>query len=653
MSKSLLLIFLLATIKFYSQENYNSESYKITLGDLSSKTFKKDSTANAFVIYEFGNSYVDKTNFRLTTEKKHKIKILNQEGFDQANIVIHLYNSDGGNSENVSEIIATTYNEFDGQVESTKLKEENIFKEVYDENHTIVKFTLPNIKPGSVLTYGYKITSPFMFKYHGWEFQGDIPKLYSQYNTSIPGYWDYHIKLVGGKKLAVNDSKIENTCLEVGRGGSADCTNSTYVMKDIPAFIEEDYSTTKQNYLARIDYELKTFTRADASVKHYTKSWKAVDKELRSDKDIGRQLRKSVDLEELLTPEIISETNPLKKAKAIYNYVQTHYMWNGDFKIFNDVSIKNLINSKSGNVSSINILLHNLLNESEIDAKPVFLSTRENGFPTILYPVLSDYNYLITRVTIGDKSYLLDATDKFLTFGQIPFRCLNQKGRLFDFKNESKWIDLKPNSKTATFVMAKFSLKENNQLVGKINMKQTGYHALSSKKTFFNNKDSYLNEIEDTHVNSEVLNFEAPKNNPNNPDFKANYELTHNLENIGGNIYLNPFLIKFFSENPFKLQERTYPIDFGYSDTYFYNMILDINNEYTIKELPKDVAFQLPNSTGSFVLSTKKVGSTINILFKINFNKPFYEPEYYDYLKEFMNLIVDAQNNSTILITKS
>ena len=106
----------------YSQENYNSEAYRVTLGDIEANTFKKDSTANALVIYESGNSHVDKNEYDLRTEEKHKIKILNREGFDNANVVIHLYNNKN-RKEKIKNILATTYNLIDGQVIKTQLQE--------------------------------------------------------------------------------------------------------------------------------------------------------------------------------------------------------------------------------------------------------------------------------------------------------------------------------------------------------------------------------------------------------------------------------------------------------------------------------------------------------------------------------------------------
>ncbi|GAA3569282.1 transglutaminase domain-containing protein [Snuella lapsa] len=646
----LFLLLLFTSLSVFSQTNNKEASYRTNLKELNMKVYEKDSTANALVLYEYGNSYVDQRDYDLITEKKFKIKLLNREGFDNATVTVHLYNNER-RSEKIEEIIATTYSLVNGNVETTKLSKENIFKERYNENYTLVKFTLPNIKEGSVITYSYKLISPFMYKYHGWEFQGDIPKLYSEYNTSIPANWTYNIKLVGAKKLTTNTSDIKKNCLSVSGGGHSDCAISKYVMKDIPAFIEEDYMTSESNYLSRIDYELMTFKGFDGSIYNYTKTWEAVDKELKTDPNIGKQLYKSISVEDLLSKTIIDEQDELKKANAIYKYVQEEYTWNEEYKIFKDVSVKDLIKNKSGNISSINILLHNLLKSCKINVKPVLLSTRENGLPTKIYPVISDFNYLIVQATINDKTYLLDATDKFLSFGQIPFKCLNQYGRLLDLKNGSKWIDIKPEKSSAVQYKATLSLNKTGNITGTVTSKRTDYYALKHKKSF-KNEENYLKNLEDNNPNIEITNHNVTRNE-SHPDFLENYDVKYLYDNAGNNIYINPFFIKLFKENPFKLQERTYPIDFGYESTYYYIMHIDYDEGYTVLEKPKDLNIALPNNTGQFIFSSTISNNSLNMLMRISIKESLFPSEYYPYLKAFFNKIIESQNNSVIVLQKT
>lgn len=636
----------------FSQENKDVPNFRVSISDLKMTSYAKDSTANVLVLYEQGNSYVNNQEYDLRTTEKHKIKIFNKEGFDQANITIYLYKKDVNRFEEVKNIIANTYNLEDGKVISTKLDENNIYKEEYNKNYTLVKFTLPNIKEGSVFTYSFTKTSPFMFKYKGWDFQGEIPKLYSEYCASIPAYWKYNTKLVGSKKLSIHESKTKKACLIISTGNKINCLDSRYAMENIPAFINEKHMTSKSNYLARIDYELKTYTSRHGTKYDYSKTWKTVDKDLKTDDNIGRQLLKSTKKEELLNSDIINETDALKKAQGIYKYVQENYTWNGDNKIFKDVSVKNLIKNKSGNVSSINILLHNLLKASKIKVKPILLSTRNNGFATKRYPVISDFNYLIVQATINKKNYLLDATDNYLSFGDIPFRCLNQYGRLLDFKNGSNWIDIKPNNSSHTSYNVELKINETSKLTGSVKTERTGYHALKSKKSYFSNKEVYIEKLENNSPYIEIINHES-SSNKTDTDFTESYQIEYTHDEKGETLYLNPFFYKFFSENPFKLQERNYPIDFGYRSTYNYTLKLNIGTNYSIIELPEDILLNLPNDTGLLSFSTKVIDNAINVFIKISFNETIYEPEHYSALKEFMSKVVDIQTNSIIVLKKN
>ncbi|MGS2725916.1 DUF3857 domain-containing protein [Psychroserpens sp. BH13MA-6] len=639
------------TAKLFSQSGFNSEGMEVTKQDLELNVYEKDSTARALVIYEFGKSYVDRETFRLNTEIKKKLKILNRNGFDKATETIHLYTPKGINKEKISKIVATVYNLEDGKVTKTKLNKDDIFEEVYREDQTLVKFTFPNIKVGSVITYSYELESPYMFKYKSWYFQDDIPKLHSEYRPSIPGNWEYHIKLVGGKKLYMNFSEIRKNCLHASGRGSSDCGDYIYIMKDIPAFIEEDYMTTKQNYLARIEYELKVFRGFDGRIDNITKTWKSVEGELKSDSSIGRQLKKSGAVKDLLSDDIATIKDPLEKAKAIYKFVQSNYTWNEEFRIFENVSIKDLIDEKSGSVSEINILLHNLMDVHDIEVKPVLLSTRRNGLATKIYPVISDFNYLIVQITVNDETYLLDATDNYLTFGQLPFRCLNQYGRLIDFKEGGYWIDIFPESLNLQKYLGQFSI-EDNTIKGKIEGTSSGYHALITKRKYFSNEETYL---EDYYVNQnndlQFLSHSSETTDKTSPEFKEIFDVEKPVDVVGETLYINPILMTFFDENPFKLQERTYPIDFGFKDTYLYTA--KINTEgYDVIEFPKQASIGLPNNSGTLLFNTNVEENSVVIYFKFNFKEAIYDAGYYPYLKNYFATIVDIEKNSLIVLKK-
>ena len=60
---------------------------------------------------------------------------------------------------------------------------------------------------------------------------------------------------------------------------------------------------------------------------------------------------------------------------------------------------------KTGNIGEINLSLYNSLKAADIDASLVVLSTRNNGLPTKLFPVIFHFNYVIVKAVINNKDY--------------------------------------------------------------------------------------------------------------------------------------------------------------------------------------------------------------------------------------------------------
>ena len=657
--KSIIIILCLTlSIGVLAQEEYNSSSNLVTKGDLNTNFFHKDSTANALVVYEMGNSYfktgrsvLDLNN--LHTEINKKVKVLNRDGFNEANVEILLYRTKK-EKEKISDIRATTYNLTNDEIITTTLKSSNIYEEEYNENYNIVKFTLPNIKEGSVITYSYKLTSPFIFKYHPWEFQSNIPKLHSEYHTNIPGTYIYNVKLVGDLEFHSKQQSIDKGCIRIGQSGSgAGCANSIYVMKDIPAFIEEDYMTTRENYLSRIDYELNTSKGFNGQINKYSKSWETVDKDLRSRSEFGGQLTKTTALKNMISVDVESEVDLLKRAQIVYDYIQQNYTWNGKYALFSNVSVSNIIKNKTGNSAEVNILLHNALKKADINVKPVILSTRKNGLATKIYPVISDFNYIIVQININDKTYFLDATEKQLSFGELPFRCLNQYGRLIDFKRFSKWVDIEAKNPSYTQHQVNYKLNNKGELSAKVQSRYSGYHSFSKKQSYFANPNAYLEKFEDQNAYLNIIDHSIESKNVNDKLFNETLNVTfEELNKVNDTYYIDPFIIKFFNKNPFKLQERSYPVDFGYKNSFLYTFEIEVDESYEIVDTPNNINMRLPENKGTFQMNAKIIGNKVMIYSKITLTDAIYPYYFYEGLKQFMSKVVESQTQSLIVVKK-
>jgi hypothetical protein len=105
------------------------------------------------------------------------------------------------------------------------------------------------------------------------------------------------------------------------------------------------------------------------------------------------------------------------------------------------------------------------LRDARLNAHPVLLSTRNNGLPSPLYPVPTDFNYVIARVKIGDNYYLLDATEDVYPFGLLPERCLNGMGRALG-PDSSQWAPRNATQRKKHVTMFKASLDEQGKITG-------------------------------------------------------------------------------------------------------------------------------------------------------------------------------------------
>lgn len=633
---------------FSFSQDYNA-TMSVHKNELKLTSYVKDSTASALVIYDYGNSYVDKNTFWLRTEIKQKIKILRTNGIERGEFEIKLYKGKSS-EEKIKSIKGTTYNLDNDRIIKTELTEDAIFEEENDD-YKLVKFVLPNVKVGSIITVSYETQSRFMTKFQPWYFQGQDPVLYSEYNTSIPGNYEYHIKLVGTLPFDTHDKRLEKRCIEGRANSYADCAVSKYVMKDIPAYKPEAFTTTSLNYTSRIEYELSVIKGFDGSVNKYTKNWDIVDRELKTDKDFGKQIGKKSLVKNILPNSISIIEDHLTKANAIYQFVLNNYKWNGKSERY-DVSVKNLIKEKVGSVFEINLLLENLLTSEGFKTFPVLMSTRGNGFATKIYPVLSDFNYIIVKTTIQGKDYFLDATDPYHSFGELPFRCLNQYGRLIDFDNESHWEPINVNGFSARTHRVEVVLSEDDLISGNIKSNFTSYHSNKFKQQYDENPVDYIDNKANNYNNIIITDHEVLDFDKTQPKFSESIDFSIEPEYIGNKIYLNPFIIKFFEENPFKLQERTYPIDFGYKDIYTYSLKIDVNDSFKILENPTSMQYALPENAGSLIFNTESKNNQIVVYFKVKFNNTLYSREFYPYLKTFMDKVVEIQNNTVIVLEK-
>jgi len=652
--RKLLLLFISSFFSVYCAAQ-NFEFGRITHDDNDFDKNKIDSSANAVVLKEFGTTSIqisDRTNStELFFEYHVKIKIYNKDGYNQANIVIPTY-KDGSREEIISSIKASTFNYENGRFVETVMDKNAVFSESRSKYTTLTKFTLPNIKDGSIIEYSYKLESPSLFNFKTWEFQTNIPKVYSEYLILIPAIYNYNVSLRGFYKLSDTKSELSRECLRIN-GTPIDCSKIWYIMKDVPAFVEEDFMTASSNFKSAIYFELSDQITTTGAKINYTKSWRDVDYELTSDKNFGSQMKRKDVYKDLLPAILKSTTDDLSKAKAIYNYVKNQIKWNRYYGKYSEDNIKKALDMRSGNVADINLNLIAALSAANLDAEAVILSTRDNGTVNKLFPIISNFNYLVAKVNIGEKSYLLDATEPLLPFGLLPLRCINDQGRVINLKKASYWIDLTASQKSSTSYILQGKLNIDGRITGTIITHSTGYEAFNKRNTIIKNNgvDEYVEKLDESMSKIKILKHEIKNIDSVENTLTEIYDIDFApLPNADKDeLYFNPFFINPITKNPFNLTSRTYPVDLGSTSDQRIIINLELPGKYELKDKPKDLAIGLPNTGGKYLLKTTMEDNMISFSQIMQFNKATYMPEEYLYLKEFYSKIIQNQKAELLL----
>lgn len=642
---SLLLILLFSTIVF-AQKNKIPKLNKTTTDELKMSLYDKDSNAVAVVLHESANLYLDPAfDYKTRTDFYYRIKILDKKGFEKATISIDSYDK-----KQVIDIKGITYNlSINGSIQRNTLEKENIFETDHPNKWKSTKFTMPNIKEGSVIEYSYSTISPYL-TIDDWYFQSDIPKIKSEFDAAILGNYQYNIRIIGPLKLDKDKPTIDKNCVYIDGLGQGACVKYSYAMYNIPAFEEEEFMLSKKNYVSRLSFDLKKYTSPRGVIQDYTSTWKDADKKLKSIFFNNQTTKKSF-FKRNLPETILTISNTLERTQKIYDFIQNHYTWNGKNWNSEDESVKESFSTKSGSAGEINLSLYNSLKAADIDANLVVLSTRKHGIPTKLYPIIFDFNYVIVKVIIEGKTYYLDATDKFLPFGQIPEKCLNGEAREINFNEESNWTTLVPKYKTFKSSTVRLTLNDEGVFEGNIKVDTHGYFATEKRKEISSiTEEKYLENYENKYSNIEVLDYKVLNlleiEKKLSEIFKVSIDSEEDLEN---KIRINPFTYNAIKSNPFKLKERNYPVDFGFPRSNNFYISIEFPKNYKLIQKPKNLALSLPNGGGRCIIKSTVKDNIINVYVRFSIFKKNFNPQEYFVLKEFYKKIIDTEKSYIIL----
>ncbi|MFL9843015.1 DUF3857 domain-containing protein [Flavobacterium rhizosphaerae] len=616
----------------------------VSIEELSEKRNPIDTTAAAAILFKRGKTTFTANDYwNVVYEVECRIKIYKKEGYERANQSISYWT--GGRSIRAFFSDAATYNLVDGKIEKTKLKGDGEFKEKVNDEFERIKITLPNVKEGSVIEFKYTKIVPYFNPISDWYFQYDIPAKYVEYEFAIPSYFDYNTYLSG----YVDVEKVKPV-MRYGRGGRFQ--EGVYIFKatNVKPFKDESYVNNIENYISVLKSELAS-TNFSSGKEKYATDWIAVAKKIYENDDFGRQLEFDNYFEEDLNALLVNkQASDEEKMQMIFKYVQHLMHWDGESAYRCEKGVKKAYKDKTGNAAEINLMLTAMLRYAGLNANPVLVSTRNNG--VALYPTRTAYNYVVAGIKNANGIILLDATSKYTTPGLLPLRALNWQGRMITKEGNTMEVDLMPGSRSREVINVSAVLAADGSINGTVRDQYMDHYAyLFRERHAGENEQAHTKRLEEKYDGIAIQSITVQNDKETDKTLIEQYDFSHNrvADVIGDNIYISPLLFFAQTENPFKQEEREYPVDisFPYYDRYQISII--IPEGYTVESLPKPLSLGMEQNIGAFRYTANHVNNMVQISVISEINYSNISNAYYKTLKDFFQKSIEKQSEKIVL----
>jgi len=647
----ILLSLILLTLFYSNAQEPPIEWEEIPISDLQMTEYPADTNATAVILCDYGISKIN-NDMGVDYERHTRIKILNEKGYDNGTRSIYLSTGRGG--ERLDDLEAITYSlDENGEVVETELDDDEIFEEEVTENRLKITFTMPALKPGCIIDLKYKVVAESVGYMKGWYFQDDEPTIWSEYRMIYPKKISFAIVKLGYEPFAIDDyseiTQVYTGSASAYLGKIADCNSYRWAVKNAPALRDEPYITTIMDYVNKIDVQLAGYV-SGSGVKRVLNDWPTLAEELLDDNNFGDKIDPG-EVKKLTTDITKDLTSPEEKMNAIYTWISKSIVWSERYTIFAYDDVDEVLEYKKGNIAEITFLLISMLESAGIKAEPVILSTRAHGTIQELYPIVSQFNYVIARAKIGSKIYFLDVSDPLRPINVLPERILNVRGLVIK-ENKPEWVQISSQETNSDKCLVNIKLNTDGSVDVNFEDKFGDYTGLHSREDFGDKKDldigKDLYDFESLGFTLDSLRIVCKDSIDQPLKIQAGISSV-NYSQIGGDlIYLNPCILHRLKENPFKVAQRKYPIDYSYPRSEVILVNIYLPDGYEVKEVYSDKTLSA-GSHASFKRQVQVQDNVIQILTKMDIKDSIISSKYYQQLKNFYTEIISAESEMLVI----
>jgi len=637
---------LLLSISFHLEAQIKEISFgEVPKEDLEMTEYAPDPSADA-VILENHASVSMRSNEKIVvmTDCHVRIKIINTDGLDYANVELPY-----GSDEKIIGLKAAAYNLEEGEVVESQVDRKSLYYEKTSRYRNTLRFSVPNVRPGTVIEYKYTHESPDYFTLYTLEFQQDIPVRRCNFQVEFPGYFEYKF-VPGGDLYGIKYNSGQrrilfgNTTVEGFTG--------TWKGNNIPAYREEPFGTGSDDYYARIGFELSKINVPGYYFEDVSPTYPKLSEKLLERTDFGEYIEKAGVVKAKaaeLKAEGGSETDILRR---IYTWVSGYMMWNGYSDFTASATMSKIHEDARGNAADINLMLLSMLRIAGLQADPIILSTREHGLVNPLFAIIQRFDHVAVAATADGKSFIIDATDPVRPFNMLPRECLNGQGWLVS-KLGGSWLTLSNGEHNGETVALELTLDEAGTLTGKADNIYESYDAWMVRKfCSLQGDEAYRDYMQSVNSQWKISDLQLENLEELEKPVIEKISLTiPNASDKGdGIMYLNPNLYGRMESNDYYADDRISVIDLACPSVKKYKCIITIPEGWTVAELPQSVNLKMDGGGAGFIYSITTDGKKVSLESEIKFTSVTFPPERYVSIRKFYSDII--RKHSEVIILK-
>lgn len=574
-------------------------------------------------------------DYEMLTERRIRIKILNDKGLDRANIIIPFYTKD--DYEHISKVEAYTFNFNQAGAEAPiMVDKKSIYTEKRNNLYSLIKFAMPAVKVGSIIEYHYLSTMKSYSGLEDWTFQNDLPTLNS----------NFLLHVLPRAEFAYTVQKKRDYRIEIKP--MPDQGMVYFAMEKLPALREEPYMDARRDYVQKVMFQFSGYLSASGSKIDVNTTWRSTAYELMSDKSFGSQLDKDLKLPEIKRL-VQNETTEFGKVKAIYDYVKANFVWNGYQSRYAINTIKNIWDKKSGTNGELNLLLVNLLTTSGLETYPVLVAERNYGKIDTTYPFLDKFNKPVAFVIADGKQYLLDATQDYCPVGLTPYPILGTSAFLVD-KKKFSIIKISPGNKSYKNVInINGTIDGRGMVTAEAEAKSYDYSRQKRMESLKYDKKRFINEyFEKPYDGLTIDSFLVVPPEDDTMALRQVIRYKQQLNESGGYLFVNCNLFTGLEKNPFISNIRFTNVNFGYP----YHIVVEESfklPEGAKVEIPEGRVIRSADNKIEVIKQVSVENGELKVYLRFVQTLTLVRSDDYNGLKNFYKEMIDILNEPVLL----